>query len=881
MSADEEGRPATHGTDVDHQAPSTTTSCDASLVLDALDDAASRGWHTIMLHSVRPDGQGCTCDQRIKPCERKGWGKHPVDKGWRTATNAEVRAAVERRAKVWAVPNVGIMTGTASDLFVLDVDPDNGGDVTFAAMVAQHGDLPRTYEVRTGSGGTHYYFRQPEAGSPITNGRGDLPTGIDVRGEGGYVVMPPSVSGKGPYSPEDGFEVAEAPDWLLRILRPEPKRPGAPGPVADDVEGGVVTEAEANAWTDKAVSEELHRLDVMREKTTASADDYRGEPWDGTVFAVACNLIEVSNGNPKHYPRDRAYSDLFEHAPTDAGFGWGQIAAKWQSAMERSGTKARSATPGRRARSKPRELDDGAPNLLTDANLAQHVADRVLDGRFCWAGALGWMGWDGRRWAACTEVAVTEAVRLHVIDLAAVEARGGATLERRKALLSLQQRNRIGAMVALSKGIVLRDAAAFDLHPDLLNVHNGVVDLRTGALRPHDPALLLTRVTEVDYDADAATADLDAALGILPDDVMDYLQVRLGQACTGHMPPDDVLAVLVGGGSNGKTMLMGAVQHALGEHAVLVSDRVLLANPGDHPTEMMTLRGARLALIEETPEARTLDVARLKKVVGTPQITARLAHKDNVTWNSTHSLFITSNYRPVVSESDHGTWRRLALVRFPFKFCKPHEPLLTPTDRKGDAGLRQRMKASSSNQRAVLAWIVAGARRWYDADLVMPEPPVAVEADTLSWRKEADLVLAYIGDRLVFDQQWTTPAADLSADFTAYLEERGHKAWSERTFVPRFRDHDTVTAARVTEGRARPMDGDVSRSRHAPWETRVTLPSRFRCWFGVRFRTDQDEAADEAGTRGTRAEETSLTWGGAEEVPSHMSLVSHGSGMRS
>ncbi len=400
-------------------------------------------------------------------------------------------------------------------------------------------------------------------------------------------------------------------------------------------------------------------------------------------------------------------------------------------------------------------------------------------------------------------------------------------------------------ITSLSKGIVLQDGAHFDQHPDLLNVGNGVVELRTGTLLPPDPALLLTKVTDVDYHPNAQSDDWNKALNVLPPAALDYLHVRLGQACTGHTPPDDVLAVLVGGGSNGKTMLMGAVQQTLGEHAVLVSDRVLLANPDAHPTELMELRGARLALIEETPEARSLDVARLKKVVGTPTITARKIKQDSVTYSASHSLFLTSNYRPIVAESDHGTWRRLALVRFPYTFRKAGEPPQTEHDREGDSGLRQRLRSSKKAQQAALRWLVEGAQRWYAADQVMPEPPVSVLADTLDWRKEADLVLAYADERLVFDRRCAIPSTDLAADFAAWMDERGQKPWSDRTFIGRMRDHESVKGGGCYYDRVRPGDCEISRSEHAPLSAR-TLPERFRAWIGVRFGSDQD-----AGTAGT------------------------------
>jgi putative DNA primase/helicase len=96
----------------------------------------------------------------------------------------------------------------------------------------------------------------------------------------------------------------------------------------------------------------------------------------------------------------------------------------------------------------------------------------------------------------------------------------------------------------------------------------------------------------------------------------------------------------------------------------MASDRILLANPDQHPTELMDLQGVRYAVAEETPEARRLAANRLKKTIGTPQITSRKVHKDEVTFDATHSFFLSTNFRPMVEETDLGTWRRLQLVRF-------------------------------------------------------------------------------------------------------------------------------------------------------------------------------------------------------------------------
>jgi P4 family phage/plasmid primase-like protien len=329
-------------------------------------------------------------------------------------------------------------------------------------------------------------------------------------------------------------------------------------------------------------------------------------------------------------------------------------------------------------------------NALEDAHLSQRIADDWLTGHYCWAAGLGWMKWDRRRWKHISDAAITEVVRKAHRKYAADEVARGADVARIKALAGLLYVSKIRAVVSLARGIVEVESDQFDQHPDLLNVGNGIIDLATGKLGLHDPALYLTKITAVDYRPEAHHDDWARALTALPADVATWMQLRFGQAASGHMAPDDVMPVLRGSGANGKSTIVKAIHAALGDHAVVIPDRVLLANPGDHPTEMMTLRGARLALLEELPEGRHLNVKRLKDTVGTSPITARAIAKDNITWAATHTLMLTTNYLPLVDEVDHGTWRRLALVEFPFTFSDDAAPD-SATDRSKVEGLRERL----------------------------------------------------------------------------------------------------------------------------------------------------------------------------------------------
>lgn len=150
-----------------------------------------------------------------------GHNKIPLIKNW---TNEATKDPDKIKAwwKQYPAANVGIVTGHLSGVFVLDIDPKNGGAQSFDDLIRTHGQLPDTVQAITGGGGKHFYFKIPH-GQTIPTRAGIVP-GVDIRGEGGQVVAPPSVHPSGKLyewepdsSPELVF-IADAPAWLLGLL---------------------------------------------------------------------------------------------------------------------------------------------------------------------------------------------------------------------------------------------------------------------------------------------------------------------------------------------------------------------------------------------------------------------------------------------------------------------------------------------------------------------------------------------------------------------------------------------------------------------------------------------------------------------------------------
>jgi hypothetical protein len=147
---------------------------------------AKRGWFVLPLASVS-DGE-CTCGH--EDCGSPG--KHPRTKnGLLDATTNE--AQIRRWWSRWPEANVGIRTGAESGLVVLDIDQRGDGYGSLTKLQSIFGDLPRTPAVATGGGGMHFYFAHP--GGKVESRK--IAPGVDVKGDGGYVVAVPSVHASG------------------------------------------------------------------------------------------------------------------------------------------------------------------------------------------------------------------------------------------------------------------------------------------------------------------------------------------------------------------------------------------------------------------------------------------------------------------------------------------------------------------------------------------------------------------------------------------------------------------------------------------------------------------------------------------------------------
>jgi hypothetical protein len=166
-------------------------------------------------------------------------------------------AQISRWWDINPAANIGVATGAASGFFVLDIDVKNDGEDSLAELERQHGALPKTVVQHTGGGGRHFLFRHVPG---LRNSAGKLGQGIDIRGDGGYIVAPPSIHETGRVYAWDvdrhptETTIVDAPAWLLDLLKMD--RVGGNAPAAETPEAWrrLVSEGIAEGQRNEAVA---------------------------------------------------------------------------------------------------------------------------------------------------------------------------------------------------------------------------------------------------------------------------------------------------------------------------------------------------------------------------------------------------------------------------------------------------------------------------------------------------------------------------------------------------------------------------------------------------------------------------------------------------
>jgi len=686
-----------------------------SLLEKAL-DYADLDWAVLPLHSI-VDGK-CSCGD--PNCGSPG--KHPrTPHGVKDATT-DPKTIIEWWTK-WPDANIGIATGSKSGFFVLDVDGEEG-QRSLNELQAKYETLPETLETATGGGGRHLLFMQPP-GLTIKN-KVRIAPGLDIRGDGGYIVAPPSnhISGKR-YEWVNYADVmlAEAPAWLLDLIT-------------------------NNTMQDTRHQNPTNELNLAAKVLDGVPEGER----NNTLFRYACRL--------------RAQGLTYEEAKV---------------LVLEAARRCDPPLPEKEAL----QIVKSAWNYresyhLTDLGNAERLVS--LHGqelRYChpWS---RWLVWDGRRWKIDDTAEVKRRAK-EVIRLMYAEASNIEDKTDRQALVNFamksEQNARITAMVELAaseEGIPVLPQD-LDTDPWLLNVANGTLDLKKGQLRPHNRYDLITKITDVVYDETAKAPRWEKFLNEIMDGnqaIVQFLQKAAGMSLTGDTS-DHVLLVLYGRGRNGKSTFLNTLLSVMGDYAIQSPPDLLIVKNNDrHPTELADLFGKRLVVSIESEQGRRLAEALVKQLTGGDKIKARRMREDFWEFWPTHHIWFATNHKPLIRGTDPAIWSRIKLVPFNVQFLDG--------DPRQDKHLFQKLQAELPG---ILRWCVEGCLLWQKEGLEVPKE--VIEA-TESYRAEQDVIAAFFNDCCVTDPQAKTPVKELYKAYQDWCEENGEHPLSQRELGARL-----------------------------------------------------------------------------------------------
>ncbi len=422
--------------------------------------------------------------------------------------------------------------------------------------------------------------------------------------------------------------------------------------------------------------------------------------------------------------------------------------------------------------------------------------------------------WRSTHWQRDPQHVRVEALTKEVIAKIRDEARGfGSTTSEGRSLyawsLESQKRAKRQAMAALSRselGVAVSHEK-LDANAWLLNVKNGVLDLRSGDLSPHRPTDLITRVADVRFDKKAkAVSWMKFLERVLPDEeTRSFLQRFIGYSLTGDVG-ERVFVVCYGGGRNGKSVLLRIIQAMLGKYSTTCAPGLLMARKDEaHPADVADLFGARLAVASEVKKGRTFDEEKVKRITGNDMLKARRMRENFWEFLPTHKIILATNHKPRVADATDSFWDRIALIKFDVRI----------TDGEIDRSLAESI--IKTELAGVLAWAVEGCLAWQRDGLRLPQ---AIVDATKEYREAEDVVGAFVNECCALVSGTFTTTAMLMAAAQKWCAANERFVFSKKDLAEWLSQHECASG-KNKEGTA-------------------------RGWSGIRLRNVVDQKADDA-----------------------------------
>jgi putative DNA primase/helicase len=389
-----------------------------------------------------------------------------------------------------------------------------------------------------------------------------------------------------------------------------------------------------------------------------------------------------------------------------------------------------------------------------------------------------WYVWDGTRWIPDETLQVLHLVRRHCRVIA-------SKCDRERIATAVASRKTITAVVSLARADrrIAANVDQWDCDPWLLNTPTGVVDLRSGKSRPHNPNDYITKTTVEVPDLACPIplwqAFLERACRA-DGEFIAFLRRVLGYCLTG-ITREHALFFCYGTGANGKSTFINAVTGCVGDYHRAAAIETFTASANDrHPTDLAALRGARLVTAVETEEGRRWAESKIKSLTGGDKISARFMRQDFFEYLPKFKLIIAGNHKPGLRSVDEAIRRRFNLL--------PFVAAISLEER--DEQLGEKLKVEWPG---ILAWMIVGCLEWQQQGLA---PPEIVKIATAEYLEAEDSFAAWLEQACALDHDAFERTIDLFESWRKFAQSSGEYAGTLRKFSQRLEERGEAISVR-------------------------------------------------------------------------------------
>ena len=302
----------------------------------------------------------------------------------------------------------------------------------------------------------------------------------------------------------------------------------------------------------------------------------------------------------------------------------------------------------------------------------------------------------------------------------------------------------------------------FDKDKMLLNVENGVIDLRDGKIYDHNSDMNLTKIVRINYDPNATCPRWLQFLDeiFLGDkELINWVQKSVGYSLTGSTK-EQCMYFCYGEGSNGKSVFLDTIKNVVGSYGLNTQPETVMTKKKDATelgADVARLKGARFVSTVETSEGSKLNESLIKQMTGEDDLVARFLYGKPFEFKPEFKIWMATNHRPIIRGTDNGIWRRVKLIPFNATF----------SGSQVDKDLKNKLNKELSG---ILNWAIEGCLKWQTEEYTTPS---SVQVSTKEYRKEMDVLERFIEEVVEKKDSYHNARTKASDLFRAY------KGWAK------------------------------------------------------------------------------------------------------